>query len=317
MEIHTIDLGFQGNPEVIAAFLLESGGELALIETGPGSTLQALLEGLRGLGVEAEDVRKVFVTHIHLDHAGAAGWWAQQGATVYAHPRAAKHLIDPSKLMDSARRVYGDLLDIIWAEMLPAPSAKVTELLDGEHVTVGKVKFTAWDTPGHARHHHTFLVDGKIAFTGDVAGARLPGSGFLSVTSAPPQFDLEEYEQSIQRLQKAGLEKLYLTHFGEVTDVADHLERYLETVRESTAFVRDRMAEGLHGEALEVAYRAYNLERAYREEVPPLEWQRYEAVNGSGMCANGIELYLKKHHEKKPHHPQPESRGGAESQPKE
>ncbi len=113
MKIHTIDLKFQGVEGLIAAFLIESGGELALIETGPASTLAVLREGIECLGFSVADVKKVLVTHIHLDHAGAAGWWTQQGATVYVHAKGARHLIDPSRLMGSARiemqRIFGPL----------------------------------------------------------------------------------------------------------------------------------------------------------------------------------------------------------------
>src|SRR4029078_471486 len=105
MVVHTLDLRFRGEPGIIAAFLLEAGQELALVETGPGSTLPELLRGIRERGFDPAMIRHVFVTHIHLDHAGAAGWWAQHGATVFVHPKGAQHLIDPEKLINSARRV--------------------------------------------------------------------------------------------------------------------------------------------------------------------------------------------------------------------
>lgn len=117
MRITTLDLLFRGTPGLIASYLVESGGEVALIETGPGSTLPRLREAIRAAGVDEAAIKKVFVTHIHLDHAGAAGWFAQNGATIYCHPSAARHLVDPSKLMDSARQVYGDQMDTLWGEM--------------------------------------------------------------------------------------------------------------------------------------------------------------------------------------------------------
>lgn len=158
MRIHTLDLHFIGIPGVIAAFLIESGGEYALIETGPGSTLETLRAEIRAVGVDESAIKKVFVTHIHLDHAGAAGWFAQQGATVYCHPNAARHLIDPSKLIESARMVYGHLMDKLWGEMLPIPAERVVALKDKESVLLGEIQIIAWDTPGHARHHHAFII---------------------------------------------------------------------------------------------------------------------------------------------------------------
>ncbi|MCF7788237.1 MAG: MBL fold metallo-hydrolase [Prosthecobacter sp.] len=148
MRIHTLDLRFQGTPGLIASYLIESSGEFALIETGPGSTLETLRAAIREVGVDEAAIKKVFVTHIHLDHAGAAGWFAQHGATVYCHPNAARHLIDPSKLIDSARMVYGDLMDSLWGDMLPAPAERVVALQDNECVPLGDVEIIAWDMRG-------------------------------------------------------------------------------------------------------------------------------------------------------------------------
>src|SRR5262245_21307253 len=124
MTVHTLDLHFQNVPGIIAAYLVECGNELALTDTGPGSTLPTLRRAIQNPGLKPEAIRHVFVTHIHLDHAGAAGWFAQQGAQIYCHPNAARHLIDPAKLIASARLVYGDAMDTLWGDMLPAPSER-------------------------------------------------------------------------------------------------------------------------------------------------------------------------------------------------
>ncbi|MBL9143389.1 MAG: MBL fold metallo-hydrolase, partial [Verrucomicrobiaceae bacterium] len=128
MTIHPIDLRFRNTPGLIAAWLLKGATECALIETGPGSCHAALVNGLAAHGVTPADVHKVLVTHIHLDHAGGAGWWSQQGSQVFVHSRGAPHLIDPSKLIDSATRIYGDQMEILWGSMLPAPADRVTVL---------------------------------------------------------------------------------------------------------------------------------------------------------------------------------------------
>jgi len=293
MQVHTIDLKFQSVEGVIAAFLIESGGELALIETGPGSTLDVLRTGIGDLGFSAGDIKKVLVTHIHLDHAGAAGWWVDQGATVYVHHNGARHLIDPSRLMESARMIYGERMDELWGEMLPAPEDKVVSLDDGDEIRVGDSVFVARDTPGHARHHHVFVCD-EVAFTGDVAGARLAGQNYISVTSAPPQFDAEVYEQSISTLLEGGYSKLYLTHFGEVADVRDHLEQYQVAVKSATTFIAERIEEGMDEEELQIAYEALQMERAFQADVPPEIWNRYQVANPTAMCADGLRI----HHEK-------------------
>ena len=297
MKIHTIDLEFQGVPRIIAAFLIEGPDGLVLIETGPGSTLEQLKAGIESLGFSPGDVENVFVTHIHLDHAGAAGWWAQQGATVHVHPKGARHLVDPTRLIESARMIYADRMDSLWGEMLPAPEDKVRILDDNETVTAGGLEIIALDTPGHARHHHAYVV-GDAVFTGDVAGARLPGCDFISVTSAPPQFDPEAYDASIERLAAGGYARLFLTHFGEFTDVGAHLNAYRDNVRQAAAFVRERLEEGVDGEALEVAYQAYQMELAFRSELPDAAWRAYQLANPPGMCADGIRLYWEKYFDK-------------------
>lgn len=293
MQVHTLDLHFLGKPGLIAAYLIESGGEYALVETGPGSTLEALRAAIRDAGVDESAIKKVFVTHIHLDHSGAAGWWAQIGATIHCHPNAARHLIDPSKLMESARMVYGALMDTLWGRMLPAPAGLVIALQDGERVKLGDVEIIAWNTPGHARHHHAFVI-GDVCFTGDVAGARLENSRYLSVTAAPPQFDPAAYVHSIDRLAAAGFQSLYLTHFGRVDDVAWHLAAYRQRVTE----VHDRVAAdfraGASAEENRRHYAADEHEAAMRAGVDETLWQQYESANITSMCADGVRLCCEK-----------------------
>lgn len=289
MQIHPIDLNFQNVAGVIAAFLVESEGEVALVETGPGSTLDALRTGIEDLGFAVDEVKKVMLTHIHLDHAGAAGWWAGQGATVYVHPNGARHLIDPTLLLRSAEMVYGDRMDELWGEMLPAAEDRVVALEDGGEVSVGDSIFTALDTPGHARHHHAFACDG-VVFTGDVAGVRLAGQKYISVASAPPQFDAEAYDHSIARLLQGNYGKLFLTHFGEVDDVRDHLERYRVAVRAAAAFVAERLGEGMDDESLPIAYQAFQMEQAFNAGTPPEAWNLYQTANPTAMCADGLRM---------------------------
>lgn len=293
MHIHTIDLRFQGIPGIIASYLIECGNELALIETGPGSCHEALICGIRALGQEPSAIKHVFVTHIHLDHSGAAGWWAQQGATVYCHPNAAKHLIDPSRLIESARMVYGDAMDTLWGDILPAPADRVRVLQDNESVTIGGTTVAAWDTPGHARHHHAFVI-GDVCFTGDVAGMRLQGCDYISVTAAPPQFEPDAYVKSVQRLRAANFSRLYLTHFREVRDVEAHLASYESRIGEVAACVRASFDRGDTDEATRVFFRDAEHAVAIRSGLSEEMWRVYEQGNGTAMCADGIRLYWQK-----------------------
>ncbi len=292
MKIHTIDLEFQGSAGIIAAFLIDPGTDagLILIETGPGSTTPTLLEKIAALGFDPEDVRSVFVTHVHLDHAGAAGWWAQRGATLYVHPKAARHLIDPSKLVESARGIYGDAFDSLWGEVLPAPEEKVRILEDGEMVEIGGITIAAIDTPGHAFHHHAFAID-DVCFTGDVAGARLEGATYTSVTSAPPQFHLKSYLQSIDRLAERKFSKLYLTHFGAIDDVDEHWSKYRAAVFGAAQIVKAFIDGGQDDESIRVAYEAFQLEQAFKDQLPRERWDTYQLANGTGMSADGLRMY--------------------------
>ncbi len=291
--IHTLDLRFQNTPGIIAAYLIETGKELALVETGPASTLPVLLEQIKARGFAPDAIKHVFVTHVHLDHAGAAGWWAQQGATVYVHPRGAQHLIAPEKLIASARRVYVDKFDSLWGDMLPAPADKVVTLADGEPVKVGIMIITALDTPGHARHHLAYVCEGNC-FTGDVAGVRLQGSDYLSVAAAPPQFDPVTYLDSITRLHDADFNKLYLTHFGKVTDVSSHLTHYARRVGLVADVVKSLMDHQLAGDNLRAAYTKLEHDAAMKIGVNECDWLRYELANLAGISADGIALFHQK-----------------------
>lgn len=293
MKIHTIDLKFCGMEQTIAAYLVESGGELALVETGPGSTLPALLEGIRELGHDPAAVSKVLLSHIHLDHAGAAGWWGNQGAQIFVHNRGVKHLVDPVRLFEGARSIYKERMQSLWGEVLPVGADRIVGLQDGDTVTVGKVDLQAWYTPGHAYHHIAFVADG-LAFCGDVAGVRLPGANYISPATAPSQFDPEAYLHSIDRLHKANLRRLYLTHFGGVDDCGPHLLRYADIIRGVTGLVRAHVLN--HAQDVEIveAFTNYNRARARREDCGETMWQCYENANPSAMCADGIRLYFEK-----------------------
>lgn len=293
MEIHTIDHHFRGQPHCIASFLIESGGEVALIETGASSSLETALEGIRAHGVDPDAIKKVLVTHVHLDHAGAAGWWASRGAQVFVHPSGAKHLIDPSKLIEGARLVYGGALDSLWGEVLPIPAGQVTALEDGGVVKVGDLVIEAWDTPGHAFHHHAFVCDG-VCFAGDVAGVRLPGETFISPTTAPSQFHPESYLKSIRRLREANFDRLMLTHFGSVEDAGEHLTRYEEIVIEVAALLEKPMRAGASREEMIAIFEAWNESRAEADGIGPEMLARYETANPADMCTDGVALYWKK-----------------------
>lgn len=293
MKVNIIDLDFQGLPGTIAAFLVTGPEGHFLIECGPESTRERLVEGLRGHGLAPEDLAGVLVTHVHLDHAGAAGWFAAKGVPLYVHEKGARHLVDPLRLMESARMIYGDRFDALWGAMTPAPADQVHSLSDGIVITLAGLEIEVIATPGHAFHHHAYRI-GEALFTGDAAGARLGGNAYTSVTSAPPQFDLELTLESIERLRTIGAERLYLTHFGAIDEPDEHLSAYGECVAMNAEFIRQRLREGFDALSLQVAYEAFQWEQAFRHQLPRDLWDHYEVINSTTMGADGIRLYWEK-----------------------
>jgi glyoxylase-like metal-dependent hydrolase (beta-lactamase superfamily II) len=221
-----IDLGFQDRAGVIAAYLLAGDDQVALIESGPSSCRANLEAGLAQAGFTTGALTHVLVTHIHLDHAGAAGPLAAENPnlTVVVHPFGAPHMIDPSKLVSSATRIYGERMDELWGEFAPIPEAQLHVPLDGEVLKVAGRRLLAAFTPGHAHHHIAFVDLGSgDAFTGDVGGIRMTGTDYVCAPTPPPDLAPDLWRASIERLRAMNLSAVYLTHFGGYTDVDKHL----------------------------------------------------------------------------------------------
>lgn len=297
MRVHPIDLRFQGLDHAVAAFAVEGPGGWALVETGPGSTLPALVDGLARLGVHPGELAGALVTHIHLDHAGAAGWLARQGVPIYVHPVGAPHLVDPSRLLASAGRIYGDRLEALWGPMAPSPADRVVAVDDGATVALAGLSFRAIATPGHAKHHHAWQVGGAI-FTGDAAGVRMPGSRLVAVPAVPPEFDPDAWRATIDRLaaEAAALADLaptlYLTHFGAVTDPAAHLDRLGRELDAVVEVFTEYAAAGLERAAILQRYVDWSRGRARAEGVDEAELARFEAANPFEVSVDGVLRWL-------------------------
>ncbi|WP_420643455.1 MBL fold metallo-hydrolase [Candidatus Leptofilum sp.] len=292
-DIHVLDLNFQGLSEITAAYLVVGPTGPILIETGPGSTLDTLLNQIRQHGFEPEQIEHVLVTHIHLDHAGAAGWWAQQGAQVYVHSFGARHLVAPDKLLASAKRIYGDMMDSLWGEMLPAPAENVTEVFDNDVLEVAGLKITALETPGHARHHHVYVM-GDVAFTGDAAAVRLPAFNLPDIPAPPPEFDLETWESTLDRLLSHNFQQIYPTHFGRVDDVEAHLLGVKWLVRETAVFIQQKLQDGLTRDDIVTAYESWFANRARSAGLSDKAIAQYAAANPLYMSVDGIMRYWQK-----------------------
>jgi glyoxylase-like metal-dependent hydrolase (beta-lactamase superfamily II) len=288
-----IDLQFQGQAGLIASFAIPCDGGWILVECGPASCRPSLLRGLAEIGASVEEVRALLVTHIHLDHSGDAGWWAQQGVPVYVHPAGLPHLVDPAKLIQSAQRIYGDKMQTLWGEILPAPAEQVKALHDEEVIRIGGVEIRAWDTAGHARHHLVFAI-GDTCLVGDMAGMVLPGSRYLSVTSAPPQFELPEYLAGVERIRLGGFARLGLTHFGWVDQPELHLTQYASRLREVESRVRSGCEAGASSEELRAHYAEAEHRLALEAGLTQEQWTLLEMANSTTMCSAGIERWVRR-----------------------
>lgn len=293
MKIHTLDLNFCDTPHTIAAYLVVGPRGPVLIDTGPASLLETMLRQIADHGYAPADIRHVFVTHIHLDHAGGAGWWAQQGSQIYVHPNGAKHLIDPSKLLASAERVYGQMMDALWGQMLPAPQERVTVVEDSEEIQAEGLKIFALDTPGHAYHHHTFRI-GHSAFTGDASGVRMPNSSLITLPAPPPEFNLEAWHKTLSRLLHEGFAAIFPTHFGAVNNVREHLEEFTSHLSQAAEFVGDRMKSKVRRGKVVKEFIDWNRDRALALELSEEEFHKFETANPFSMSVDGMMRYWRK-----------------------
>jgi glyoxylase-like metal-dependent hydrolase (beta-lactamase superfamily II) len=221
-----LDLDFQQTPHVIATVAFTGHNEVGLIDPGPSSTLPTLRRGLAAAGLSTGDVTAILLTHIHLDHAGSTGTLLREhpGIRVYVHRVGVPHLIDPSKLLNSAARLYGDAMERLWAEVLPVPAEAITALEGGEQLRIGGRTLDVAYTPGHASHHVSFFNgETGLAFVGDTAGVRLGPINHVLPPTPPPDIDLESWEGSLAAIEAWRPETLFLTHFGPAAPVGVHL----------------------------------------------------------------------------------------------
>lgn len=293
-DVWCIDLGFQGRAGVVAAFLVTHPRGHTLIETGPSSTLAALEAGVTAAGARLDEVTQLLVTHVHLDHAGAAGTLLGRlpGARVYVHPRGAPHLVEPGRLMASATRIYGDRMEPLWGRVDPCPADRVVSLADGEEVQCGSRTLRALHTPGHAIHHMAFHdADGGSVFTGDVGGVRLPGTLHVRPPTPPPDIDVEAWHRSVDRLRSLAPSCLDLTHFGRFTDPGPHLDDLLHRLDALVKWAAERLARGDTPPAMTVALRVASATELDDEGVGDLA-EAYELATPSGMTVDGVVRYL-------------------------
>jgi len=291
--IVTLDLNFQGRAHSIAAYLIRNADAVVLIESGPGSTLASLEAGLAEEGLSPRDVTHVLLTHIHLDHAGAAGWLAGQGSEVYVHPVGALHLLNPERLLASARRIYGDRMQALWGEILPVPESRLKVATDAEEIRIGDLSFKPVDTPGHAEHHFAYIFE-DVCFSGDMGGVRIPGYQYLRIPMPPPELHLERWHASIARLRREAFARIAPTHFG-IFDDPEWQLREVEKALDSAARWLERAMPGDPPiEELRKSFTDWMMKEGEKIGLSGEVVTAYELANPLGMSADGLLRYWRK-----------------------
>jgi glyoxylase-like metal-dependent hydrolase (beta-lactamase superfamily II) len=297
LEIDTLLGGWE---RMTAGYLIE-GPQPVLVETGSQSSVAALLQALDRQGVAPDDLAGVAVTHIHLDHAGGVGDVAKAfpRATVYVHEKGARHLVDPTRLIDSAARVYGPLLDDLYGRLEPTAKDRLHVLQDGEEVRIGPNRtLTTVDSPGHAKHHLA-LHDSEsgILFAGDAVGVRLPDTGILRPATPPADFDLAQAITSLRKFRERRPAGVALAHYGLLPDPLDMLE-------EAEGILR-RWAEVAEAAWREGADIAEALDKQFGGELSgtnPADREKLETLNGIHSNAAGLRRWLEKRQEQSHSH---------------
>lgn len=270
-----LDLQHQGAERVIGVYVLETADGPALFDCGPTSCLPALKERLAEQGLALTDLRHLLLSHIHLDHAGAAGVLVREHPDLQVHVSeiGAPHLIDPSRLERSARRLYGDTFDTLWGELAPVPEQNLS--------VVGKrvLGLDCFPSPGHASHHVSYIDGAGTLYAGDAAGVRIVPNRYVFPPTPPPDIDLEAWERTIDEIERRASERLALIHFGVVESPRDHLRRLRRELRVWAQRVRQGMSEEEFAEAARADLNETDGEEgaADYERAAPL-WQSYAGL---------------------------------------
>jgi len=294
--ITTLDNLWMGRPHTIAAALLESDGHRAIIDPGPGSTIETLRQSLHARGLSVADLDAILLTHIHLDHAGATGALVRENPrlTVYVHSKGAPHMIDPSKLLASAARLWPNDLQILFGDDLPVPKENLHILEGGESLTLGTRKLEVVYTPGHASHHVSYFDKTEgVAFVGDTTGVRIEGNSFVMPATPPPDVDLDLWDASFASILERKPARLYLTHFGYSDNPTEHIQLFHERLHRWAALT----AEILRSAASDTAAMDSFMSATYAEisqNLPAEEVDHYAFSARLDLSFLGFARYLRK-----------------------
>ena len=298
--VHIIDTQHTGERGTVGCFVLASRQDdsFLMVESGPGSTLDTVLAGIERAGFAPEQLAALLVTHIHLDHAGAAGALLERApkARLYVHERGAKHMADPSRLLESAKRIYQDDMEYLWGDMLPVPQERIVALSGDEELEILGHRIQVTYTPGHASHQVAYYFNEDVLFTGDAAGAKVPNSNVVRPTLPPPEVNLELYDESLERLASLGARRLMLTHFGEVMHPQKHFAEIAKANHAWAQAVLVGLQAGEDDEALVARLDALNREELAADGASEELIAQHKAISNDVMSVAGIKRYWQKHH---------------------
>jgi len=317
-KITALDVNWCNRPKSVAAALLESENHRALIDPGPESTLKALRDQLRHHGLSVSDLEVILITHIHLDHAGATGSLVRENPKlkVYVHSNGARHMVDPSKLLASAGRLWGDQLPILFGETLPVPQENLHILEGGETLTLGSRKLDVAYTPGHASHHVSYFDGAEgIAFIGDTGGIRIDNRPYVLPATPPPDVDLALWDQSFKTILDRKPTRLFLTHFawsddpaGHLGEFHDRLHRWMSTAEKSLKASAAREAAALATKETEAKIESVAMESFIAEcsaemnaKVGAVEAEHYALTAGLDLSFRGLSRAIRKQQETAKH----------------
>jgi glyoxylase-like metal-dependent hydrolase (beta-lactamase superfamily II) len=293
-----IDTYHQGQRGIVASYLLAGPHGLGLVDVGSGATVENVLSGVRAAGFDPMRVERILLTHIHLDHAGATGALLQAlpRAQVAVHRLGAPHLIDPTRLVRSATRIYGAQMSALWGEILPAPQERLQIVDDGERLAVGPGELRVLYTPGHAAHHVAFFDERRgHLFPGDVAGVRLEDPPLIRPPTPPPELNLEDWYASLDRMLSLQPRRLFLPHFGPVDEPGEHIAELRARLRAWGTLALECMRAHLDAEGVARTFAASDLQRL--TEVRGAEVaRRYELAANYLMSAQGYVRYFQTVH---------------------
>lgn len=293
--VHILDTKQSGRQGITAATAIDTGDGLALFDCGAESCFENIAAELASLSATPADVRHIFLSHIHLDHAGAAWRFAELGANVYVHPRGAAHLADPTKLIESATRIFGAQMRELWGRMAPISQAQIRIANDGDEIVTGAVRVRVFETSGHANHHNVYQWEENL-FGGDVAGVRL-GGGPPVPPFVPPELHIERWLASIGTIRKLCPAHIYLPHFGLVDrDIPSYLDALEERVRRWSEWFRDPAHAGRTEAELVAPFAAYEADDLSSAGVPDEAVGDYERADPSFMAVTAALRYWHKYH---------------------